>query len=131
MPVLEDMCAITREHAGESLRYFCRVDPETGTVDVLHLREDLSWTDRRNDEVEGELHEVTAKVSYESMMDVDNVNQLIKVADSKVLFTGFVEDELAVAAFERGIFAKLPPIVADFRDYMQDHDVDFVSLSLE
>jgi hypothetical protein len=130
MAVLDDMAEITAEHAGDMLRYFAGVDPETGEVAVYHLREDIEWTSHQEREVTEELHEVTAKESYEHAMGVDNVNQVIKVADSKVLFTGFIEDTVAVASFERGIFARLPPIVAGFREYMLEHDIDFVSLEL-
>jgi hypothetical protein len=63
-------------------------------------------------------------------MGVENVNQVIKLADSKVLFTGFIDDQVAVASFERGIFTRLPPIVGDFREYLEEHDIDFVSLEL-
>jgi hypothetical protein len=103
MAILDDMADITAEHAGEKLRYFAGVDPETGEVSVHHLREDIQWTDHQEREVTEELHEVTAKESYEHTMGVDNVNQVIKVADSKVLFTGFIDDQVAVASFERDI----------------------------
>ena len=130
MAVLDDMADITAEHAGDKLRYFAGVDPETGEVTVHHLREDIQWTDHQEREVTEELHEVTAKESYEHTMGVDNVNQVIKVADTKVLFTGFIDEQVAVASFERGIFTLLPPIVSDFRDYMLEHDIEFVSLEL-
>jgi len=130
MAVLDDMAEITAEHAGEKLRYFAGVDPETREVSVHHLREDIQWTDHQEREVTEELHEVTAKESYEHTMGVENVNQVIKVADSKVLFTGFIDDQVAVASFERGIFTRLPPIVGDFREYLEEHDIDFVSLEL-
>jgi hypothetical protein len=130
MSVLADMAEITAEHAGDSLRYFAAVDPETREVTVHHLRDDLVWTDAREREVDEELHELTAKASYEHTMGVDNVNQIIKVADGKVLFTGFLVGEVAVAAFERGVFTQLPAIVADFREYMLEHDIEFVSLEL-
>jgi len=130
MAVLDDMAEITAEHAGDMLRYFAGVDPETREVTVHHLREDIEWTDYQEREVTEELHEVTAKESYEHTMGVENVNQVIKVADSKVLFTGFIDEKVAVASFERGIFARLPPIVADFREYLREHDIEFVSLHL-
>ena len=130
MAVLDDMADITAEHAGDKLCYFAGVDPETGEVTVHHLREDIQWTDHQEREVTEELHEVTAKESYEHTMGVDNVNQVIKVADTKVLFTGFIDEQVAVASFERGIFTLLPPIVSDFRDYMLEHDIEFVSLEL-
>lgn len=128
MSVVADMCDIVRDHAGDGLRYFVRADPETRETEVLHLRDDLQWTERRQQEVDGELQEVAARESYEYLMDVDNVNQLIKVADTKVLFTGFIEDELAIAAFDRGVLAYLPTVVAAFREYMLEHDVSFISL---
>ena len=61
-------------------------------------------------------------------MGAENVNQIIKVADGKILFTGFVDDEVVVAAFERGILPVLPAVVDDFREYMRDNDVSFISL---
>jgi hypothetical protein len=127
---LADMCDIVREGAGEKLRYFARGDGETGDIEVLYLREDLEWTTQREREVESELHEILAKESYEYLMDVDNVTQLIKVADNKILFTGFVDDDLAVASFERGILPVLPDVVGDFREYMLEHDVDFTELDM-
>ncbi|WP_135362693.1 hypothetical protein [Halosimplex halophilum] len=130
MSVVADMAEITADHAGESLRYFAEVEPESRAVTVHHRRDGLDWTDAREREVEEELHELTAKASYEAAMDATNVNQIIKVADDKVLFTGFVEDTVAVAAFDRGIFATLPAIVADFREYMIEEDIEFVSLEL-
>jgi len=130
MAVLDDMAEITANRAGDKLRYFAGVDPESREVSVHHLREDIQWTDHQEREVTEELHEVTAKESYEHTMGVENVNQVIKVADSKVLFTGFIDDQVAVASFERGILARLPPIVADFREYIVEHDIEFVSLEL-
>ena len=124
------MADITAEHAGDKLRYFAGVDPETSEVTVHHLREDIKWTDHQEREVTEELHEVTANESYEHTMGVDNVNQVIKVADTKVLFTGFIDEQVAVASFDRGIFTRLPPIVSGFRDYMLEHDIEFVSLEL-
>lgn len=73
MTVIEDMCAITLDHAGEKLRYFVRANPED-EIDVLHLRDGLKWTDRRESEVESELMEIIASESYEYLMDADNVN---------------------------------------------------------
>jgi len=118
MAVLDDIAAITAEHAGDKLRYFAGVDPETREVTIHPLRDDIQWTNHREREVTEELHEVTAKESYEHTIGVDNVNQVIKVADSKVIFTGFIDEQVAIAPFERGVFALLPPIVADFREYM-------------
>ena len=130
MAVLDDMARITAENADGTLRYFARADPETSETEPLFVREDLEWTEERQGEVEGELMEAVAKESYEYMMDVDNVNQLIKVADTKILFTGFVDDEVAVAAFDRGVFPHLPAMVAEFRSYLEDHDVEFIALDM-
>ena len=130
MSVLADMAAITADHADETLRFFAGVDPATQDVTVHELRADLEWTDGRATLVAEELHEVAARESYEHSMDATNVNQIIKVADDKVLFTGFVSDEVAVAAFERGIFPHLPGIVAEFREYLQAHDIEFIALEM-
>ncbi len=130
MSVLADMAAITADHAADRLRFFVSIDPETEDVTVHELRDDLDWTERREQLISQELHEVTARESYEHAMDAENVNQVIKVADDKVLFTGFVDDMVAVAAFERGIFPHLPEIVGAFREYMLDHDIDFVALEM-
>ncbi|QLH78969.1 hypothetical protein HZS55_17440 [Halosimplex rubrum] len=130
MSVVADMAEITERHAGESLRYFAEVPPDSREVTVHHRREGLVWTDAREREVEEELHELTAKASYEEAMDATNVNQIVKVADDKVLFTGFIDDTVAVAAFERGILATLPAIVAEFREYMIEEDIEFVALEL-
>jgi hypothetical protein len=108
-----------------------RADPDDGPsdeIEVLHLREDLDWTDRRQREVESELLELVATESYEELMNADNVNQIIKVADDKILFTGFVDDEVTVAAFERGVLPVLPDVVEEFRNYMLQQDVSFISL---
>jgi hypothetical protein len=130
MPSAEDMCSITADHAGDKLRYFARADPDHDDrdVEVLHLRDDLEWTDRRERELDSELLELVASESYEETMGAENVNQIIKVADGKILFTGFVDDEVVVAAFERGILPVLPAVVDDFREYMRDNDVSFISL---
>lgn len=130
MSTLADMAAITADHADEKLRFFAGIDPDTQDIAIHELREDLAWTDRRAALVEEELHEVAARDSYEHSMDATNVNQIIKVADDKVLFTGFVGDEVAVAAFERGIFPTLPGIVAEFREYLQSRDIEFISLEM-
>ena len=125
------MCAITHEHAGDKLRYFVRADPDEGDaaeIDRLRVRVDLEWNDRRQREVESELLELVASESYEALMDANNVNQIIKVADDKILFTGFVGEDVIVAAFERGILPVLPTIAEDFREYMLEHDVSFISL---
>ncbi|WP_115864544.1 hypothetical protein [Halorussus litoreus] len=157
MTIAEDMCSITSEHAGRKLRYFVRADPENGNgnegdsiserdldstdapgsevaadqqIEVLHLREDLDWTRRRQREVESELLELVASESYEALMNAENVNQIIKVADDKILFTGFVDDEVVVASFERGILPVLPTVVDEFRSYMRERDVSFISLDM-
>jgi len=151
MTIAEDMCSITSEHAGKKLRYFARADPEDGDssestpdsdtdsgagvaadqrIELLHLREDLDWTSRRQREVESELLELVASESYEQLMNAENVNQIIKVADDKILFTGFVDDEVVVAAFERGILPVLPTVVDEFRSYMRERDVSFISLDM-
>jgi hypothetical protein len=130
MSTLADMAVITADHADEKLRFFAGIDPETQDIEVHELREDLEWTDRRGALVDEELHEVAARDSYEHSMDATNVNQIIKVADDKVLFTGFVGDDVAIAAFERGIFPLLPGIVAEFREYLESRDIDFISLEM-
>lgn len=133
MTIAEDTCSITHDHAGDKLRCFVRADPDTGdptAAEVLHLREDLDRTDRRQREVESELLELVASESYEELMGADNVNRLIKVADTKILFTGFVDDEVVIASFERGILPALPAVVDDFREYMVENDVSFISLDV-
>ncbi|MFB6308852.1 MAG: hypothetical protein ABEH35_05930 [Haloarculaceae archaeon] len=130
MDVLEDMAEITADNAGGTLRYFAGGDPDTRDIEPLFVREDLEWNDAREEEVESELLGVAAKETHEYFMAVENVNQIIKVADTKVLFTGFVEDEVAVAAFDRGVFPHLPEMVAAFREYMIEHDVEFVTLEM-
>ncbi|UIP00604.1 hypothetical protein Hbl1158_04380 [Halobaculum sp. CBA1158] len=126
----EEMATITERHAGEKLRFFAVVDPDDREVDPVRLRSDLEWTENREQLVQGELMEVVAKESYEQEMNATNVNQIIKVADDKVLFTGFVADDVVVAAFDRGIFGSLPPIVSEFAEFMRAHDIDFVSLEM-
>jgi len=128
MSVVSDMCDIVLKHADDELRYFVRADPRTRETELLHRRDDLEWTDRRQQEVQGELQEVVARESYEYLMNAENVNQIIKVADTKVLFTGFVEDDLAIAAFDRGVLSFLPAVVDEFREYVLEHDVSFISL---
>jgi len=130
MSVLSDMADITADNAGDRLRFFAEVDPASGEVEVHHLRPDLAWTEKRANLVEQERHEVAARESYEHAMDAQNINQVIKVADDVVLFTGFVDDTVAVATFERGIFADLPGIVTDFREYMRERDIDFIALDM-
>ncbi|WP_254537098.1 hypothetical protein [Halomarina litorea] len=130
MDYADNMCAIVTDHAGDLVRYFVRVDPDTREQDLLHLRADLRWTDHRRAEVDSELLELVAKEAYESKMDATNVTQIIKVADTKVLFTGFIEEEVVVAAFDRGIFGVLSGIVTEFREYMLANDIEFTELSL-
>ena len=36
---------------------------------------------------------------------------------------------MVVVSFERGIFGDLPRIVAELRQYMQSHDIDFTALA--
>jgi len=126
----EDMCSIVRGHAGEGLRFFVRVDPETRDQDVLYARDDLEWDEADSQAVDAELHELVAKGAYEDHMEAGEVTQIIKVADRMVMFTGFVEDEVVVVTFERGILADLPAIVADYREYMIEHDIDFTALAV-
>lgn len=128
MEVLEDMADITAEHAGEKLRYFAGADPTEREVRALYVREDVEWDEYRRREVDSELDELVARETYEKLMDAENVNQIIKVADGKILFTGFVGDYVAVAAFDRGVLPLLPDVVGAFREYMTEHDVDFVAL---
>jgi hypothetical protein len=47
-----------------------------------------------------------------------------------VMFTGFIEDEVVVVTFERGILADLPGIVGEFRGYMEANDIDVTALSV-
>jgi len=61
-------------------------------------------------------------------VDADNVDQIIRLADTKILFTGFVQDAVAIAAFDRGVLPVLPAVVDDFRTYMIETEVDFISL---
>lgn len=130
MSYAEDMRDIIVSHVGDRLRFFIRVDPETRTQDVLYTRDDLQWSDRKAAVVDSELHELVAKESYEEHMEAGKVSQIIKVADQMVMFTGFIEDEVVVVTFERGILADLPAVVGEFRKYMIDHDIDFTSLEV-
>lgn len=122
------MCRITVEHAGEKVRYFAAAPAESGKFEPVHVRDDLEWNAARQREVLSEYDELLAKESYEAMMGAENVNQIIKVADRKILFTGFVEEYIVVAAFERGILPVLEDLVDEFADYMREHDIDFVAL---
>lgn len=130
MSYAEDMCEIVQSHAGERLRFFVQIDPETRSQNVLHARDDLEWTDPKAEAADTELQELFAKEAYEAQMDAGEVTQIIKVADEMVLFTGFIEDEVVVVSFERGIFGDLPAIVGEFRRYMQSHDIDFTALAV-
>lgn len=130
MTYAEDMRDIIVSNAGDRLRFFIRVDPETRTQDVLFAREGLEWTDRDAAVVDSELHELVAKESYEEHMDAGEVTQIIKVADRMVMFTGFIEDEVVVVTFERGILQELPTVVREFREYMIDNDIDFTALAV-
>ncbi|GAA0282454.1 hypothetical protein [Halobacterium noricense] len=129
MGYAEDMCDIVVSHAGRKVRFFVRIDPDTREQDVLHEREDLEWTDEDADAADSELQELVAKTAYEAQMGAENVTQLVKVADDMVLFTGFIEDEVVVVSFERGILGALPAMVGEFREYMLDHDVEFTALA--
>lgn len=129
MTYAEDMRDVIVSNVGDRLRFFIPVDPETRTQDVLFAREDLEWTDRDAAVVDAELHELVAKESYEEHMDAGEVSQIIKVADRMVMFTGFIEDEVGVVTFERGILQDLPSVVGEFREYMIDDDIDFTALA--
>ncbi|MFB6268904.1 MAG: hypothetical protein ABEH83_03110 [Halobacterium sp.] len=128
MGYAEDMCDIVVDHGGEKVRHFVRVDPDTREQDVLHTRDDLDWTPDDAEAVDTELQELVAKPAYEAQLGAENVTQLIKVADDLVLFTGFIEDEVVVVSFERGVLPALPGMVAEFREYMVDHDIEFTAL---
>jgi hypothetical protein len=130
MSYAEDMRDIVVSNVGDRLRFFIHVDPETRAQDVLYTREDLEWTDRDAAVVDSELHELVAKESYEEHMDAGEVSQIIEVADRMVMFTGFIEDEVVVVTFDRGVLADLPTVVGEFREYMVEHDVDFTSLAV-
>lgn len=39
-----------------------------------------------------------------------------------------MEDAVVVAAFDRGVLPALPAVVDDFREYMTDNEVEFISL---
>lgn len=130
MSYAEDMCAIVVDHADEKVRYFVRAFPETGERDVLYLGSDDAWGDKQEELIDRELEEFATRESYAEQMDAGEVTQLIKVADDSVLFTGFIEDEVVVVHFERGILGYLPDIVDDFNEYMMANDIDFTSLSV-
>jgi hypothetical protein len=128
MGYAEDMRDIVVDHGGEKVRFFVRADPDTREQDLLHVRDDLEWTDDDEQAVDTELQELVAKPAYEATLQAENVTQLVKVADDIVVFTGFIEDEVVVVSFERGVLPALVPMVADFREYMVEHDIDFTKL---
>lgn len=130
MDVLADMAEITAENAGGTLRYFVGAAPDDREIERLYLREDVEWDENRDREIQSELDGLVAVDTYETLMGAENVNQIIKVADDKILFTGFVGDEVAIAAFDRGVFPLLGNIVAEFRDYMEEHDIEFITLDV-
>lgn len=131
MGYAEEMCDIVVSHGGEKVRFFVKADPKTRDQEVLYARDDLEYTDQDHQAVDSELQQLIAKEAYEAQMGAENVTQLVKVADNMVIFTGLIEDELVVVSFERGIFGVLPKMVADFREYMQNHDIDFTELEME
>lgn len=130
MDVLADMAEITAENAGGTLRYFVGATPENRNVERLYLRDDVEWDENRSREIQSELDSLVAVDTYETLMDAENVNQIIKVADDKILFTGFVGDTVAIAAFDRGVFPHLNDIVSSFRAYMEEHDIEFIALDV-
>lgn len=130
MDYAHGMSNIIVEHAGEKVRYIVRGEPDTGDRDLLHLRDDVTWGDDHQRIVDHELEQLTAKEVYADLMGEGEVTQSIKVADDSVLFTGYIEDDVVIVQFERGILSYLPDIVADFHVYMVEHDVDFTSLSM-
>lgn len=131
MGYAEEMRDIVLDHGGEKVRFFVRVDPDTREQDLLHAREDLEFTEADEEAVDTELQELLAKEAYEAQLGAENVTQLIKVADNIIVFTGFIEDEVVLVSFERGVLAALPPMVADFREYMQDNDIEFTALAMD
>jgi hypothetical protein len=130
MTYADDMCDIIGSHAAEKLRFFIRVNPDTREQQVLYARENLGWEEAKADAVDAELQELIAKKSYEAQMEAGEITQIIKVADEMVMFTGFIEEEVVVVTFERGILGDLPPIVAEFRDYMTENDIDLTALAV-
>ncbi|GGL72450.1 hypothetical protein [Halocalculus aciditolerans] len=128
MDVLADMATITEENAGGTLRYFVGATPDDRDVERLYLRDDVEWNANRDREIESELDSLVAVDTYETLMSAENINQIIKVADDKILFTGFVGDKVAIAAFDRGVFPHLDDIVSEFRAYMEEHDIEFIAL---
>jgi hypothetical protein len=131
MGYAEEMCDIVVSHGGEKVRFFIQADPATREQEVLYARDDLEYTEQDHGAVDSELQQLIAKEAYEAQMGAENVTQLVKVADNMVIFTGFIEDELVVVSFERGILGLLPQMVGDFREYMQANDIDFTELEME
>lgn len=124
------MADIIVRHASEKVRYVVRGVPETGERDLLHVRDDIAWGDAERALVDHEVEEMATKEAYAELMDEPEVTQSIKVADSSVLFTGYIEDEVVVVLFERGILGHLPDIVDEFHEFMVKHDIDFTRLSM-
>lgn len=131
MGYAEEMRDIVLRHGGEKVRFFVRVDPDTREQDLLHTREDLEFTEDDREAVDSELQELLAKEAYEDQLGAENVTQLIKVADNIIVFTGFIEDEVVLVSFDRGVLGALPPMVADFREYMQANDIEFTALAMD
>lgn len=129
MSYAEDMCDIVVDHVDGKARYFVRVNPDSREQDVLFVREDLTWDESRAELVDRELQTFAEKELVAEQMNAEEVTQLIKVADDSVLFTGFIEDEVVVVHFERGILGYLPDIVDEFHEYMVANDIDFTRLS--
>ena len=130
MDYAQGMSNIIIAHAGEKVRYIVRSKPDTGDRDLLHLRDDMTWGDNHQRIIDHEIEQLTTKEVYADLMGEEEVTQSIKVADDSVLFTGYIEDDVVIVQFERGILGYLPDIVADFHEYMVEHDVDFTSLSV-
>lgn len=124
------MADIIVRHASEKVRYVVRGVPETGERDLLHVRDDVTWGDAERTLVDHEVEEMATKEDYADLMDEQDVTQSIKVADRSVLFTGYIEDEVIVVLFDRGILGHLPDIVDEFHEFMVEHDIDFTSLSM-
>ncbi|MFB6117752.1 hypothetical protein [Halosegnis sp.] len=131
MGYADNMSDIVSKHAGEKLRFFIRADPDSREQSILYARDDLEWSDEKADAVDKELLELVAKEGYEAALNAGKVTQLIKVAGEMILFTGFIEDEVVVVSFDRGVLGALPPMVAEFREYMQANDIEFTQLAME
>lgn len=115
MGYAQEMCDIVVSHGGEKVRFFVQVDPETREQEILYARDDLEFTEQDAHAVDSELQELVAKEAYEAQLGAENVTQLIKVADNIVVFTGFIEDEVVLVSFDRGVLGALPKMVANFR----------------